>query len=373
MKICHFISYSAESHYLVNIGKGLADKGFSVLCGTLFETGRTKPEWMESEPNIEYFCLNAKSKKDFPAAVLKLAKILRQEKVEVLQTHLYEASFVGILAAKLAGIPLKILTRHYLDQMHQIGNKLAIALDRWETREANKIVVLSNAVRDYMISHERADGGKIEVIYQGFDFEKFSASPVERAAVRAEFGFAENDFVIGTIANFFPTKGHRFLLSAAKILENEIPNLKLFFVGSSGQENIERLTADLEMSEKVLFSGFRRDVAACMGAMDLVVHPSLSEAFCQVLIESMSVGKPLISTDVGGAKEVVTNNETGILIPPGNVEAIVEAIRKVYFDSDFRQKISVAGQKSVRERFTVANMVNQQADCYQRWMVESKK
>jgi glycosyltransferase involved in cell wall biosynthesis len=157
----------------------------------------------------------------------------------------------------------------------------------------------------------------------------------------------------------------RFLIDAVKRLENEIPNLKLFFVGSGGgQAEVEKKVQETELREKVCFSGFRKDVQSCMGAMDLVVHPSLSEAFCQVLIESMSVGKPLISTDVGGAKEVITNNETGILVQPENVESIVESIRKVYFNKDFRERIALAGQKSVREIFTVEKMVNKQIDCY---------
>jgi glycosyltransferase involved in cell wall biosynthesis len=109
-----------------------------------------------------------------------------------------------------------------------------------------------------------------------------------------------------------------------------------------------------------------------MNAMDLVVHPSLSEAFCQVLIESMSVGKPLISTDVGGAKEVITNGETGILVPPEDAEAIAKAIKEVYFNQEFCQKMALAGQKSVRERFTIENMVNQQIECYENWLKEVK-
>lgn len=372
MKVFQFVSYSQESHYFANLGKGLSEKGIGVSYGTLFEIGREKPEWMKLIDNTNYVCLNAKSKKDFPLAVLKLAKILRSEKIDILQTHLYEASFVGMLAAKLARTPLKILTRHHLDQAHLIGNKVPIAIDRWEAQTADKVVTLSNAVREFLMS-DGIDAEKIEVIYQGFDFESFSADENDRKRIRKEFGLTEGDFVIGTIGNFFPTKGHRFLVSAAKELLNKIPNLKLFFVGESGDmKTLKKQIAELGLTDKVIFAGFRKDVNACMKAVDTVVHPSLSEAFCQVLIETMSVGTPLISTDVGGAKEVITDGESGWLIPAENVEAIVKAIGKVYNNRESSQEIALVGQKSVRARFTVEKMVNRQVECYEDWLEEKK-
>jgi glycosyltransferase involved in cell wall biosynthesis len=373
MKVCHFVSYTADSQYLMNLGRGLANHGISLTIGTLFETGKETPEWLNSIPEADYFCFNAKSKKDFPGCIWKLSKILRREKVEILQTHLWEASLVSLLAARLARTPLRIFTRHHLDQAHLIGKKIPLEIDRWTAREAMRVVVLSNAVKEFMISADHIDGRKIQVIYQGFDFERFAAENEAGQRVREEFGFTQNDFVIGCIANFFPTKGHRFLLQSVKSLLGAIPNLKLFFVGSGGdKKDLERQIQELGLAERVVFSGFRKDVPACMNAMDLVVHPSLSEAFCQVLIESMSVGKPLISTDVGGAKEVITNGETGILVPPEDAEAIAKAIKEVYFNQEFCQKMALAGQKSVRERFTIENMVNQQIECYENWLKEVK-
>lgn len=373
MKVLHFVSYSADTHYLANLGKGLARKGIELSCGTLFETGKDTPEWISELGNVGYFCLQAESKKDFPAAVLKLAKILRREKFDILQTHLYEAGFIGMIAAKLARVPLKVLTRHHLDQAHLIGNKSAIAVDRWEAKTADKVVTLGSAVREFLISADGIDGDKIEVVYQGFDFDNFYAEESDRKRIRKEFGLSEDDFIIGTIGNFFPTKGHRFLISAAKILLEEIPNLKLFFVGDGGDKDaLKKQIGELGLADKVVFAGFRKDVNACMKAVDAVVHPSLSEAFCQVLIETMSVGTPIISTDVGGAKEVITHSETGLLIPAENVEAIVEAVGKIYHNREFAEKVALAGQKSVRERFTIEKMVDRQFECYENWLKDKK-
>lgn len=365
MKIFHFASYTNDSRYFQDLGRGLAEKKLDVSYGTLFETGRIRPKWIgDATP---YVCLNIKSKVSFASAIWRLARILRREKVDILQTHLYEASFVGFLAAKLAGTPLKILTRHHLDQNHQIGNKLSLALDRWEARTADEIIGLSNAVKEFMISAEEAEADKITVIHQGFDFDMFAATDDDGNRVRQEFGLTDKDFVVATIGNFTSTKGHRFIISAAARLQREIPNLKLMFIGDGGDKGaVEAQIAEANLQSRVIFTGFRRDVGACIKSANVVVHPSLSEAFCQVLVETMSVGTPLISTDVGGAKEVITHGETGILIRPGDVDAIVDAMLRLYQNADLTKKMTLAGQQSVRATFTVEKMIDRQIAVYER-------
>lgn len=366
MRVFQFVSYSADSDYFSNLGKGLDQRGIEIAFGTLFQTGREFPGWIKPIDDARYYCLGARSRYDFPMAVLRLASILRTVKPDILQTHLYEASLVGLLAAKLARVPIRILTRHHTDQAHLIGKKLPIAVDRWEATEADVVVVLSNAVRNFMISVDGIDPAKIRVVYQGFDFEKFSANEGDRKKVRSECDFADDDFVIGTFGNFFPTKGHRFLLAAAERLVGEIPNLKLLFVGDGGdKESLKEQISKAGLSERIVFAGFRKDVSACMKACDVVVHPSLSEAFCQVLIESMSTGVPLISTDVGGAGEVIEDGKTGLLIASENVDEIVEAVRKLYLDRGFGKQIAMAGQQAVREKFTIEKMLDQQIECYE--------
>jgi glycosyltransferase involved in cell wall biosynthesis len=373
MKVCHIITWSADLEYFINLGKGLTDRGISLMLGTLFHTGKETPEFVKENNKIEYFCLGAKSRKDFPRSIWKLSQLLRREKVEILQTHLWESNFVGLLAARIARTPLRIITRHHLDQTHLIGKRIPIEIDRWTAREAYKVVTVSNAVKDFMIAADHIDGNKIEVIHLGFDYDKFTAIKEIGQKIRDEFSFAEDDFIIGCIGNFFPTKGHKYLLEAVKKISPQIRNIKLFFVGSGGdQSELEEIIKTLEMKDKVVFAGYRTDVPACLNAMDLVVHPSLSEAFCQVLIETMAVGKPLISTDVGGAKEAIVNGKTGILIPIKDSEAIAKVISQIYFHPEFSQEMALAGQKSVREQFTIERMVNRQVECYEKWLNEVK-
>ena len=374
MRVFQFISYTANVNYLENLGKGLSQNGIYFACGTLFGSGVDKPDWLESLGSDNYFCLNARSRRDFPLSVLKLARILKRVKPDILHTHLYEASLVGLLAGRIAGVPLRIMTRHHSDQAHIAGNRLSVAIDRLEARFFDQVIVPSYATRDFLINADSVDPRKVSAIHLGFDFEKFSSTDDDRARIRQLFSLSDRHYVIGTFGNFFPTKGHRFLVSAARELLNEIPNLKLLFVGEGGDvSELKRQIAENGLEDRVIFAGNRTDVPHCMNAVDVVVHPSLSEAFSQVLVETMSVGTPLISTDVGGATEVITHDDNAILIRPGNIGDIVDSVRRVYKDREFALKIAEAGQRSVRGRFTIDTMLKEHVLKYKAWLNGSRR
>ncbi|HMO80756.1 MAG TPA: glycosyltransferase family 4 protein [Pyrinomonadaceae bacterium] len=369
IKVCQVVSYSADSEYLRNLGLGLAGKGVAQLWVTLFDSGKEQPAWINEAKNMEYLCLDARSRYGFPFAALRLAKKLRQGKFKIVQTHLYEASLVGLLAGKLAGTHVKVLTRHHLDQALLIGKSLPIYVDKWEARTADHIVTLGGAVKEHLVNREGVPDEKITVVYQGFDFNRFSATESERLEVRKEFGVDEGEFLIGTFGNFFPTKGHRFLLDAVSVLMEKYPNIRLFFVGGGGEESgVVDYVSKTGLDSKVKFAGFRKDVAACMKACDLVVHPSLSEAFCQVLIETMSVGTPLISTDVGGAKEVIEDGVTGTLVPPADAASLEKAVEEVLSDRARAEAMANVGQSFVRNTFTLERMIDRQYELYCQWL-----
>jgi glycosyltransferase involved in cell wall biosynthesis len=368
MRICHFCTSTIDTHYFENLGKGLAANGMSVFFGTLQVS--QEPAWIRDSSKIKYFSLQASSKRRYPLAVIQLARFLRTEKIDILQTHLFDAGIVGVCAARLARVPLTIVTRHHTDEAWLIGSKVHVLLYRIMAHMSDHIIVLSNAVKHHMISKEKVPENKIEVIYQGFNFESLSPTDQDRERIRSEFGFG-SDFVIGYVARFFTTKGHRYLLKALGELAKKIPEIRLFLLGDGDRTLLTELIRHYGVQDRVILAGYRNDVAACMGAMDVVVHPSLTEAFCQAHIEALSSGTALIATNVAAAPEVITQRETGMLIPPANPGAIVDAVLELYRQPDLRKRISLAGQQSVRSRFTVDRMINHQFDCYRRWLKDS--
>jgi glycosyltransferase involved in cell wall biosynthesis len=370
MRICQFSTTALSSHYFSSLGLGLSASGATQVCGSLTE--RTPPPWFNDAEKVSYFCLDAPARHNYPRAALRLSRLLRRERIEILQTHLFDASVIGLVAARLARVPVTIVARHYLDEPFLIGTRAHVELDRWMARKATCVVVPSDAVRRHMIQREHLLGDNVEVIPYGFDFSHFAATDEDRRRVRAEFGF-DSDFVIGCVGRFFKNKGHVYLIEALKDLAVEIPNVKLLLLGSGDQASIEEMAREHGVGDKIVFAGFRKDVSACMRAMDLLAHPSLSESFGQVLVEAMAVGTAVVATTVGGVPEIVTDTETGLLVPPTDAAAIARAVLELYRRPELRARLAVAGQTSVRERFTAEQMVSRYLDCYHRYLEQSFK
>jgi glycosyltransferase involved in cell wall biosynthesis len=365
MHVCHFCETSVEPAYFRTLSSGLAEKGVKV---SVVELGAHKPPtWLSQLPEVKYFSLGVTSKLQYPRAILSLSNLLRREGVDILQTHLYYAGLIGVLTKFMQRKTVVALTRHHTGVVRMLGTRIHISLDKWMAEHADHVVVTSEGTRDFM---RDIDGIRREMdnVYTGFDFERFSPDPAARTKVREEFGFNEGDFVVGYIGNFVNGKGHIQLVRAFADISKEVPEARLFLVGRGSLEEVDKAVEELGLRDKVCFAGFREDAPACMNAMDVFVQPSLSEAFSQVLIEAMGVGLPVIATDVGGAREVVDDGSNGYLIQPNDTDAIRDKVLMLYREPHLREKIANAGRQSVRERFTIERMVDEQFQLYKSWL-----
>lgn len=360
LRVCHVCATTLDSHYFANLGRGLQARGVTVSGVSLIDP--TTPGWLQ-DIGGEYLCLNARRKTTYPRAVLQLAHWLRKRSVDIVQTHLVDGAIAGIAAARLARTPVAILTRHHTEEVEMIGTRLHVWCDRVLSARADRVVVLSQAVKTHMVEREGAPADKIDVIYQGFDFAALAATDDDRRRVRAQLGL-DGSFVIGCVARFFRTKGHSHLLAAARELAREIPTLKVLLLGGGDRASIEAMVRENNLEDRVIFAGYRRDVPACMRAMDVVVHPSLTEAFCQTVVEALAAGAPLIATNVAAAPEVVTDGVHGFLVPPADPAAIAAAVFRVYRDPALARRMADEGRRSVTARFTIDRMVTKQIECY---------
>jgi glycosyltransferase involved in cell wall biosynthesis len=362
LHVCHVCGTTLDSHYFATLGRGLHARGLTLSGVSL--TDAMMPAWLR-EVGGQYLFLDAQRKLAYPGAILRLARWLRASRVDIVQTHLIDGGIVGVAAARLARVPAVLLTRHHTNEIELIGSKWHGWCDRLLTRAADRVVGLSQAVRTQLVTREGAPADRIDIFYQGFDFESLAATDADRARVRAELGL-ESAFVVGCVARFFRTKGHVYLLAAARELAREIPNLKVLLLGSGERSAIEAMVRENGLEDCVIFGGYRRDVPACMRAMDVVVHPSLTEAFCQTVVEALAAGAPLVTTDVAAAPEVVTDGVHGLMVPPRDPHAIAQAVLRIYRDPELGRSMAEAGRRAVTERFTIDRMVASQIDSYRR-------
>lgn len=362
MKICHFCSTHVDAPYFSYLGKRLTEKGADISFITL--NAAETPQWIKEFGRVKYLSLNVSSRLLYPLAVLRLSRFLKQNKIDILQTHLFHAAMIGLTAARLAGTPTKIVSRHHIDDVALTGSKFHVAIDKWASRKADLVVVPSKATRNYMIEVEAHSGENIRVVPYGFDFDMLSAGQDDRQRVRAEFGI-DDKFVIGCVGRFFKNKGHRYLFEAVKALVSEFPQIRVLLLGDGDKQMLDEQIFELGIVENVIFAGFRRDVAACMKAMDLLVHPSLSESFGQVIVEAMCVETPVVVTSVGGVPEIVENGKTGIVVDPKNSAALAVAIKSLLVDSEMLFRLAENGRKSVYANFNVEQFIERQWACYE--------
>jgi glycosyltransferase involved in cell wall biosynthesis len=365
MHVCHFCDTTVEGAYFENLTKGLLAHGIKV---TLLDLSEHKPPtWLGKAPGVEYFNLGITNRLLYPLAVWRLSRFLKDKKIDVLQTHLYYSGLIGVLAKRLSKRTIVVLTRHHSGVVQMLGTRWHVGIDRWMAEQADHVVTPSLGTRDYIKNVDKIRNS-VDVVYYGFDFEKLRARDGDRERVRDEFGFGDDDFVIGYIGNFAPGKGHIQLIRAFSKVVEKIPNARLFFVGRGMLDEVKDAIDELSLQGKVVFAGWRTDVAECLSAMDLFVQPSLSEAFSQVLVEAMSVGLPVVATEVGGAGEVIEDGKNGFLIEPNDPDAIAEKAIILFENPELRARFASAGQAKVWANFSYERTSSDQFKLYEKWL-----
>src|SRR5437899_11451051 len=212
------------------------------------------------------------------------------------------------------------------------------------------VVGSAASVKTFYERQVHADPAKVSVIYNAVDFGRLQVT-MPRAAIRQSLGIPAEARLAGTIARLTPQKGHAFLFDALHTTPG-LEDLHLLVIGDGElRGELERRVVELGLHPRVHFAGARRDLGNLLGAMDLFVLPSLWEGLPLSLVLAMGASLPVVSTMVAGIPEVVTDGETGLLVPPGDAAALGAALRRVATNGDEGQRLGRAGRASVLPRF----------------------
>lgn len=330
----------------------LNDKG--ILANELEKTG------------IRVIALNKKGKFDF-SVISKLIRVIKENNIKIIHTHLWGANFWGRIAAKLTKIPVIIATEHNVDIWKP---QVYFMLDRWLARKTDKIIVVSNKVKEFY-AHKGIPTWKLEVIYNGI--QAIHPQPVAyNPQIREEFGIKDNEIVLAIIGRLVPQKGHRYLFEAISSLNGQY-RLKVLVVGDGPlMANLKSQVAGLKLQERIIFTGLRKDVLKILEEVDILVMPSLREGLPITALEAMAAGVPIIATKVGGLPELIKDNKTGLLIEPANGVAIKDAIEKLINDKDLSDNLKNNARNTVQKEFNIMGMVNKTQRLYEGLYIKSK-
>ncbi len=205
---------------------------------------------------------------------------------------------------------------------------------------------------------------KIAVIPSGIDFSVFDEIK-DRNFLQREFGFADDDFLVGIVAALEDHKGHAYLFQATKIIREHSPKIKLIVVGTGSLRlELESQVHQLGIEDIVFFLGFREDVPRILASLDLFVLSSHLEGLGSSLLDAMASRLPVVATRAGGIPEIVRHGETGLLVPPKDPEALAKAIIELYHDRNLANYLAEKGREYVRRHFSAEAMADRVVDLY---------
>lgn len=365
IKILHFITDSNDHEYLYNVTDNTDTSKFEIFAASLNPAGNLQNTY--AAKGIESFSLDTVSRKEFPKAVLKLKNWLRQNKIDIIQTHLYDASLVGLLAAKLARTPLKILTGHHSHEMPFYKGKPSFWGDWLSSRFlADYIIAPSGQMKEVFVECEGVPENKIAVVHHGFDLSKLTHSESGRERVRKEFNL-EGKTVFGAVGKIFWIKDFPTLIEAFAQVAKEDANNVLMIVGEGDQTGLLTLAKKLSIEKQVIFTGWRSDMIDLFSAMDIFVHPSLAESFGLVITEAMAMEKPLICTDVGIAREIIKDGENGFVVPVSDGKKLGAAMKNILLKRENWREMGKFNRRTVQQ-FTAEKMAQGYQQCYLEWL-----
>ncbi|MFH1075464.1 MAG: glycosyltransferase family 4 protein [Pseudomonadota bacterium] len=279
--------------------------------------------------------------------------ICRKHNIHLVHTHSSVDAWCFGMAARLAGIPV-VRSRHLSAPISESLFSYCLYM-----KLADRVITSGRAIRDVMIEQNKMQPERIVSIPAGIDEIKFS-SFVDGSLAQKEFGLGAQDFVVGIVAILRSWKGHDYLIEAVERVKPDIPNIKLLIIGNGPrQRHIRSLIREKRLEDTILMTGFRDDVPSLLKTMDCFVLPSTkNEATSQVIPQAMAMKIPVISSSAGGLAEVVSDRETGLLVPPNDVNALRDAILWIY--KNRKQAFDMAERAYIDclQRFTFNKMID---------------
>ena len=304
------------------------------------------------------------------AALRALTAELRDFEPDLVHTHSSKAGILGRAAAARLKLPavhtIHGAAFHY--GQHPLVYRAYVSAERWAARHTAHFISVSDDMTSEYVRAGVAAPDRFTTVYSGFDVEPYLHPTKTGAQVRAELGIAPDRFVIGKVARLFHLKGHEFVLAAARQIVAAEPRTLFLFIGDGVlRSHYEQQIRDLGLAQHFLFTGLvpPQRIPELLQATDLVIHTSQWEGLARVLPQSLIAGKPVISYDVGGAREVVIPHETGCLLPRDAVAALAAAVIELAANPDLRRRMGEAGRARFTDQFRHQTMTRRIREVYQ--------
>jgi glycosyltransferase involved in cell wall biosynthesis len=355
-------------HLIETGGPGGAERMLLTLADRLAAgrsvIGLIRGGWLETQAaaaGIPCVRLKGPGRRD-PGILAELVRVIRRERIGVVHAHEFYMSLLAAAASLLTRVPAvcTVHGKHYYPDRRR---------RRWLYRLAAaraQMVAVSHELADYFCATTGVRRARVRVVHNGIDVSRYAAVPRDRGLAET-LGIPRDAFVVGTLGNLYPVKGHADLVRALGLLRERCPRMHLVMLGRGEmREPLLSLAASLRVPHRLHLAGFREDAAAWLGVMDAFAMPSLSEGMPLSLLEAMAAGLPIAATRVGGVPEALEDGRTGLLVPPGDPRALAGALARIAEEPVWSRDLGRAAQRHVREHFALDAMVRQYQETYDR-------
>ncbi len=310
-----------------------------------------------------------------PVSINKLAGIIRKGGFDVVHTQYSKDLWVLVPALRLAGSNIPLL------MTKQLGSFVVKKdfLHRWVYKRLDYALAISKVIEKNLLDTCPLDESKVLLLHNAVDTNKFAPVKANRNKIREEFGYKNDDIVVGMLARFSQGKGHEDVLYAAKQLIPEFNNLRFMIVGepSRGEDDygnkILSMHKEYELEDKVKFTGFRNDTPDIISAMDIFAFPSHNEAFGIALAEAMAMGKPVVAAAADGVLDINVDGETGWFFEAKNKDDLTEKLRKLILSPKERKIFGINARKRIIEHFDLALLTDKAISIYKAAIKKKEK
>ena len=344
--IIHSLERGGAEHLLVELAEVARAASLELAVISLMPVTGDGYHDRLTKLGVDVRCLELPTRWD-PRSMTRATAAVRQLQPDVLHAHMKHADLVGAYVARRLHLPLISSLHAIEDAVSSVGRAKRWLGAQARLRAPDLTIAVSDAVRDWYLATFHADPEAVVTLHNGVGWPELGADA--RATTRRQLGVGDETVVATMLSVMRPNKGHAQLLAASRLLPAELDLLLVMAGDGPLRDELERDCVGPN-ADKVLFAGWRTDVAELLTASDLIVHSSLSEALPTALIQGLAAGLPAVASDVGGIPEIVTPL-TGILVPPDNAAALAAAIVAVADDPDRRRAMGLAARARFVEEF----------------------
>ncbi len=364
----------------------LGDEFETLLIGGLPEKGESDSLYIAEKYGVEPVLLKELVRTPNLAsdrkAYKRIKEIIREYKPDIVHTHASKAGALGRKAAASCGVSVIVHTFHghvFHSYFGRVKTALFKRIERSLAKKSTGIIAISDQQKQELSAeHKICHADKIKVVPLGFDLEPFHTKRLEkREEVRTKYGLNENDIAIAIVGRLAPIKDHGFFFDAIKrVLSETSQSIRVFVVGDGFERaHIEALTREVndEFGEVVQMTSWIKDIGEFNAGMDIVCLTSRNEGTPVSLIEAQAGNIPVVTTDVGGVRDIIDDGQTGFVVPVGDLEKYAQAVLELTENQKKREKMSQNGWIFVHDKFHYNTLVKNMTSYYYELLKNDQK